>query len=321
LQTQLSRNVIVIDAFAAPKSYEELGFTSQVLSKRLSDEIQSIKTEVQTAGGIYKEKELALASDEGALPDFVLPSTGLSLQTLVKLAQDILHKQPRRVDVEITFPWASNGSTHPASGATDMSYVDITIRIAQGTFRELPLKTIRTKSDPNVFVAELAEKILRHVDPYLLAAYKFDKRDDSGARAIAQEMIDSKDGDPRFKAQAYSLLGHSSLMRMDLQGAFDAYTLSKKSDPSFAPARNGLANVISRPDFNVISQPDFIGGRDRRGKLRSHRENLDLAMDEWKEAIKLDPKYTAPRVNLASAIAEKGNLSAAIELCKEAARN
>ncbi len=83
---EVTRDDLIIDPFAVPRSFEESGLTSEAMASRIGDALHQIET---TTKSRLKKENLASARDEGAVPDVEIPGTKIGLKTLVDIIRAI----------------------------------------------------------------------------------------------------------------------------------------------------------------------------------------------------------------------------------------
>src|ERR1700687_4835276 len=79
-------NTVIIDPFSVPKRYEEVGLTSEAMSRMVSDALNEMEDK---AHSIMKRDRLALSSDPSSVPEIEAPGTKMGLRTLVDVARQI----------------------------------------------------------------------------------------------------------------------------------------------------------------------------------------------------------------------------------------
>jgi tetratricopeptide (TPR) repeat protein len=232
--TEATREVIVIEAVSVPKPYEELGFTSAVMTLRIAEKLQQIE---QSTNSRSKKDQLIQSTDTD-VPDIEVPATTLSLKTIVQLVQQVLHHEPERVRGEITWPRAQ--TDNPATGGS----VAVWYHIYNGShLRRAEKEDIHTR-DPDEVVQQYAEGLLKRLNPYLWVLYLgWNKNDLSGARAAAESIIAST-SDHQLLAKAYTLIGNVLHDQGKRDEAVEKYLKAIDLDPKYSPAYNHWGNVL-----------------------------------------------------------------------------
>ena len=67
---EVTRDVLIVDPFTVPKSFEEAGLTPEVMANRIGDMLRQIETATNSQ---MKKDTLAFFRDEGSPPDVEIP--------------------------------------------------------------------------------------------------------------------------------------------------------------------------------------------------------------------------------------------------------
>jgi len=152
----LSRHTVYIDKFVVPEEFEKRGYTSQTVTNRIRDALESIDQAVKTRAN--KEHFDTVGATE--LPEIEIPDAKLSLNAIVELLPDWLHLHPRHVYGEIT--------------TIDQRHLLITIR-ATHTERGLATPLDLDDVTPEVAIVQSAREVMHLINPYLLALFLYQK--------------------------------------------------------------------------------------------------------------------------------------------------
>ena len=179
----------------------------------------------------------------------------------------------------------------------------------------------------------MSEAILRQVNPYVLAAYLGQQRDFTRAIGITQELIDksNNDRDSKSTARGYNLLGvilDSARRRTE---AISSYQRAVELDPSLGAAYNNWGRLLLDEEKQHEAIAKFAKATEVDHRLATAYINLgvtiykrdsaknekgdnegqnkcDLAgtSDNFRKAIKLDPKSSTTYYNWGIIQLEKG---------------
>ncbi len=136
--------------------------------------------------------------------------------------------------------------------------------------------------------------------------------------------------DPKF-AQAHASLAVALLLSGDFAGAEKSYKEAVQLNPQIAETtitgnmqhyiRTGdpsTAEVIAR--WRVKMKPDDARRHAELGDVLVATNDLPAAINEYREALRQDPKLAAAQVGLGNVLAKKGDLNGAIVAYREAVR-
>lgn len=77
---EIRRPVLVIDLISVPKQYEQFGFASSVMSRRVVESIETMERDAEIQA---RKDNVALLAEQEARVDFEVPGTKLSLRMIV----------------------------------------------------------------------------------------------------------------------------------------------------------------------------------------------------------------------------------------------
>lgn len=250
----LTRRTVAIDAISVPKDLEERGFTAGVAAQRLRDAINAY---VDGARTNMKHASFQLQSDE---LNFVIPSIGLSLDSLLSMARKFVRSGGRRdVSGDLTSSGGKlrlrlrlNGRQfYESDGAGDIAGVD--------------------SSDELFEAAKL--KVLEHIHPYIVAADMLHRRPDQAMLLAQQKTAELPEWDDDV-AWLYSLIGVLHYDRGDYERSETALNKALSLDRNLAVAHVNL------------------------GLLPEAKHEFDAAIAEYKSAVAIDQKLAIAHNNL-----------------------
>jgi tetratricopeptide (TPR) repeat protein len=280
------RPVVRIDAFALPHDYEERGFTAQAFGNELMDAIEQIKTETKTSA--KKETFSLAASNE--LPDFELPDTKLSLRAIAQSLQEFLHLQPPHVSGEI-MALPDSEPKDDRHIAPSKNTLLVTVRVTDNDERTSSHLYLTT-TDPQTVVSDVAEEVVRIIDPYISAARMYGKRQPEEAL----KLLDQCRGDLMMK-WCWSLRG---LIFTDERNYSRAESAFKTSLFSIQP---DCRKFWLRGDYARICEIAY----NNWGLSLYRKGDDDGVIAKCQKAAELDPKYADAYVNWGNALYDKGD--------------
>jgi tetratricopeptide (TPR) repeat protein len=277
----LSNRSIVILPLSVPKTLSERGYTPEVAATRLRDALHDL---VRDANTRMKSPNLALRDD---LPDFVIPSVGLSLATLVSFTRTFFRADDRQnisgeviisADKELSLRLRKNGiSFHDGKEMVDVDKPDELIKLA-------------------------AIKVADVTVPYLNAAVTSHNHQPTTAVAMAHEIIASRPKTDSNVMWAHVLIGGIYYQ----QGQYDL------AIPEFREALQVNDRFWNRNTAVFASAINNIG----LALLQKHQVND--AVVHFRAAISYDPDFGVAHLNLANALQEGTAESSTIDNNAEA---
>jgi tetratricopeptide (TPR) repeat protein len=285
----LAHNVIVIEQFGVPRSYEELGYSSAVTSERIVDTLRKMEKTILT---IRPKDTIAHTSEMKPLPDFEVPGTKVSLVQVLDSCLELFHLQAPHFSGEIALSWPRNGTSTKLENS---GLTQITIRQRRGSDYDEPMAVHLPTDDPETAITAAAEAIWRTVNPYILAGYVgLHKRDLPKAITIIKDVIEHNAERPTFQAIMYDLWG--SLLSQAQR--------HKEAIPKFERA--------------LELDPYLSSAYDNWGLALHELGDLQGAILNFQKAAKLSPDWSYPYSNWCVALGTAGLPTVAIEKCAKA---
>jgi Flp pilus assembly protein TadD len=301
---EVTRDVVTIEPISVPKTLADSGYTSDVASHRLRDAINHYASFNKPSyfgdiGGLNIS-----ARDE--LPDFVVPTIGLSLNAIVSSIQSVLHY--------------SRG--HVISG--EMIFHDKFALRVRVDGRQVYSSGFDSDS-PDDLLAKAAPAVIEIIQPVVAAMALYRDHQDQGLLK-ADEIIAHTDQSDANVQGAFILKGNHSLAtgnNADAEKMFRKAVSLHWSDPS---AHNllGIALQRQRKLDEAMVQFQRFAEMSPRSPVPYNNigynlvlatkpgEKLNAAIEQYRHAIELDPRYLLARNNLGLALSREGNIKDAI---------
>jgi len=131
------------------------------------------------------------------------------------------------------------------------------------------------------------------------------------------------------EAAAHYELGLALVTKGSLNDSKKEFEEALRIDPSFAPAHSSLG-VLAEMDGNIdLAAEHFAEAVEaapnaalhyKLGSLRARQNRFDEAIEQFRSAIRLDPKYPQAHYDLGVALSVKGQMDEAIEQYTEAVK-
>jgi hypothetical protein len=178
----LTQKTIAIAPISVPKMLAENGYSAEVAAQRLHDALNKVVRDAHTR---KNGPEVALQAD---LPSIVVPTIGLSLETIAADIRTFFHIKGR---------WRGSSQLHKSS-------FWLRLRINGRDFFASP-KGVDPER-PDELLAPAAEKVFERVDPYIAAA-SLSERDPGKCLEIARRIIANGPETDPIVPWAHNLVG------------------------------------------------------------------------------------------------------------------
>ena len=291
----------------------EEGFETQTVKQRLIDEISKIHL---AADSKYRKGPIAPL---GIRPDFVVPSTGLSIQATAAYLRTLYRgsflqritkvKPPKVVSAQLI-----------ATG--DNGGLLLHLRIDERNVR------VKSATDEDVIFRKGARHIVKEVEPYILAAYHFRTNDFARARDLLYLILTKHPG-TESEAWAVNLLGILDHRVRKFDDAINNFRKATELNPEFAGAyynwgnalfkKNKHKDAIKRHQQAVALDPDLVATYHVSwGNALFSRGDHGEAIKKYKVAVAFDPDLVAGYHNWGNALLSQSNPGAAIKMYEKA---
>lgn len=341
LRESFKENVI-IEPITIPKMLSDRGYSADVGAYRLWDALSQISAESGTA----KERPQLQAAAQQF--DFAILDQGGSLRSMLIGLKKFFRLYDTRIAGEFVC----------AGRACARENLALRVRVFRADVSFVQFEEMGSSSEDDYFL-KVAVEIMRRIDPYIAAAYLFNK-DREQSVAIANEMIRVKH--PHLK-WALNLIGsdysdnrqpdkaiewYSKALEIDrtfaiaryniasvqfdqgkLEAAEGSARLAIQYNPTYARAHGLLAEIVGAKNFTegerlyakaVELERDNASIYNDRGRFYRRNKNNDKARSDFQTAIRINPKLPFPHYNLANIYAEEENVERAESHYKKAIR-
>ena len=274
----LFHRLVVIEPISVPKNLEGKGYTPDVVARHLRDAMQKYVVDARTSAA---GSGLALHSD---LPDFVVPTVGLSFEAIVAQIRTFLRIERRQnisgeitcVDKKLRLRLRKNSvvihESREGAGAKDREALCVDAAPDIEGVDAKDLEALFDQAAPVIFAA---------TDPYFEAAHKFDENPEA-ARELANKIIVDRPPSDWNVVWARNLLGLLNDQKHNTDDAIAKYTEVIEHKPSFAIAHLNL------------------------GLAYNEQGRTDKAVNEFRSAIRSDPELGTAHLNLGNVLDQIG---------------
>jgi tetratricopeptide (TPR) repeat protein len=270
LVKSVTAQMIAVDPIAIPKPLSDSGYTSDVASQRLRDALNTFHDESQSG---MQQENIALRSE---MPDIVVPTVGISLDTIASWIRTFVHSTSRR----------------NISGEFTVSGGQLWLRL------RLDGKAFYTSdkgvdlANPDELLKSAAPYVFKEINPYTVASWQYrkNKSKEQALATIARIIAERPNSD------------ENAIRSRNLQGSIYQ---DQENDP--AKAKQAFVRAIEL-------EPNFAESHNNLGSLLYNEGagDVDAAMGEFRKAIELNPKLVQAHSNLGNALLRQGKVQPAI---------
>lgn len=312
ISIEMRKDAYSIQTFHVPKELEEAGLNGLVLAQKIMDEVAAIK---EDAGSIKSD---SVKFDAALKPemDLSVMGVGLSNQTILYYAKQLLGKKDRTVSGELT------------TLGQDMS---LTLRFSDANKIEVHnyADSLNTDARVDKLLKAAAEKVLKWSDPYILAVYYYHQERYAEAMDCARMILTER---PKEACWAYLAWGSILVRQQNLDGGIEKFEKSLELNPNLEPALINLAwmyyqkgrykDAIARFE-KLVSIAQKPGSRSSAingiAQCNMRLKNWDKAAQAFQQGIKEFPQDLYFYGNYASLkIQHQRDTAGALDLYKQA---
>ncbi|MBX9946659.1 MAG: tetratricopeptide repeat protein [Reyranella sp.] len=290
------QDVVIVEPLSIPKELEAQGYSGAVVTRRILDEVHRMSQVSQT------RKERAQLGGEDrreVLANVQLPTTGLSVQTIVAILRDLFDREDTRVGGELVIDRPSDAATTPAR-------MSLLLRTEHNNVR----RARRFEAHSLDLLIELAAtELLRRLDPYVLASYYYRMKAWQEMEQTIDDILASHSAPER--KWALILRGNRLNDQNAKEEAIAFYDRAIDIDPKFALALVNKAIVLmDTGDYQaaraliqsaVSIDPRYHTALGVWGDLSRSHDDLDEAVLRYRQAAMAKPADPAARSRLAMA--------------------
>lgn len=216
---------VSLDPIKVPAPFEEQGFTSEIATTRLLDEIVTFQRKSSSA------KERVAIHGKGAddLDKLQAPVASVDVRMLQGVVQDVLGIKKERITGEITF-----------NKEGDETVYNVRLRRVPGNQVLLDIKAI---GQPEAVLKQTALAMIEVFDPHIAASIYWRNRDEANAmRMIDVVLHNESSADDKY---SLNLRGYIHITNKRFEDARADFERIMRIDPKFAPA-HGMAAWLNR---------------------------------------------------------------------------
>jgi len=296
----IKKDFTIIEPFVVRSDFSDKGFTGEVYSNKLLDEINKIshsaKTTMESQSFVTDFMLPAWSDGESNLK---LPDTAFSLRAILDLVREFFGYSQRRINGEIS-----------QSG----DKIKITVRVNS----KIP-KVYTSESDRlEDLLSDSAKHVLKYTQPYILASYLYSKNKAECLEIIRYMIHHEPEKDDPWAYNLWGLVLLSKKEKKYIEEAIKKFERSIELDPSFYhPYANwGIALEMQNKEKEADEKfesaiklnPQYIYAFRVWGDYLYGAEKYDEAIRKYTKIIELEPdSITYRRIGLALGMQGKFN--------------
>jgi tetratricopeptide (TPR) repeat protein len=217
----LTKTTIAIAPISVPKILAESGYTADVVAQRLQDALNNVVKDARTS------KQVPVVALQADLPSIVVPTIGLSLETVAADIRTFFHIPGR---------WNISGEFTIAQ-----KQLWLRLRMNGRDFFTSPNGVGLER--PDELLAPAAEKVFELADPYIAAASLAD-RDPGKCLEVAKGIIASRPEMDPSVPWAHVLVSYVLIAQHKTEEAIAEYRKAIELDPRDADPHKNLAIIL-----------------------------------------------------------------------------
>ena len=304
----ITADSVTVEPIKVPAAFEELGFTSEIATARLLDEIATYEKQQSSAKDKVSIMSRSQHDDLQRLQ--VAAVGGLDIRHVEGLIQGALGIERQVITGEITLRKQGEAPAY------------------QVRLRRLPgnqvLLDLTTQGEPQAVLKKAALAMIEVFDPHIAAAIHWRARDEESAlRMIDVVLSNERTDDDKYSLNLRSQINVSKKRYDAAEADFERVI---KLDPKFAPAystsawiaheRKDYAKALSEADKTIELAPQKWWGYNARGRALRELKRPDEAAAAFRQAITLKPDAPAPFLQAGLFFIANGNAEEALTIIR-----
>ena len=283
----IKNDTVLIEQIKVPSAFEDLGYTSEIVTARILDDITYLNNRTISAKDRSKFVDSKIDLD-----NIDTNFAGISFKEIAASIGEFFGKEIKRISGEITL-------------IKDGDKITYKVRIRQTPDR-IMLVEFEESALPDQIIRKTALKLIEKTDPHIAAAlYQGVFRDNVNA----YRMIDYVLSGENRQSYKYSLNLRSLMFLNDgkYEDAWNDLLSSLEIDPDFPATHANIANYyIVKKDYDkaldsalraIDKNPNSPFGYLQKARIYRQKGDYDLAILNFKIALEKDKKYI-PAYNL-----------------------
>ena len=300
---------VSLDLIKVPAPFEARGFTSEIATTRLIDEIATYQRKSSSA------KDRVSITGKGSadeLEKLAAPAVGgIDIKSIQKAVQDILGLKKDRITGEITFQKDGDDPVYK-----------VRLRRVPGNH---VLLDISAKGEPEAVLKQTAAAMIEVFDPHIAASIYWRYGDEDNAlRLIDVVLNNDSQADDKY---SLNLRAYIHITRKRFVAAQADFERIMKLDPKFAPA-HGMASWLLRAkgsyeaslaeaDKTIELAPAKYYGSFQKAQTLRVMKRLDEAEASFAKALSMKPDAAGPYLQAGQFMVSRDKLNEAGDIFRK----
>jgi tetratricopeptide (TPR) repeat protein len=300
---KMRRNVFYLEPITVPNQYSDGGFTSDYLTRRIEERLESIQNAF-AAPGIKID---FAAEAEATFEKVEIPETGISIGAAENWLLKLAGREPRLLSARFAIKQPGG-------------CIEILRRASTGSPVQAETLCPPADTTPDGVATEIADRFMGDINPYSLGVFYLSSNDWKRASNVGLTMVSTPGETNRFYASAHILLGYAAQQQGDLDKAHREFTKAADIDVYFPNAQFMLAQLA----MSAGNQPEAVSrykkaiALDKKeiypdphinlGSLLEDQKDVDGAIAEERKAIRIAPKDPDGHLNLGVILCDSGKI-------------
>jgi hypothetical protein len=283
LALTVDTSTVVFDPISVPPQWQNLGYTSNVVSSRLTDQILRMNEEADShkrGRGVQLGSQKTVTHELGSYLGLAAPIW-------------ILRKEMGLIKVTV-------GGEIVLVDQKSKSY-QFLMRSTTNSTTVFTSTECGSDTHPDVLIGLAAEEALRVIDPYILAAYYFEREENAYYAAQGDESPEDESKSPVEEGGE----------KIDVDN-----TCGSTPHDKLGAFHNTLWTIQN--SVKISSKDNRKWYYDLWGMVHMVKKEYDLAIGKFKNALAIDPKFAIAIHNWGIALAAQGRYRDAIAKYQEA---
>ncbi|MEO4042320.1 tetratricopeptide repeat protein [Hoeflea sp. CAU 1731] len=302
-----SERKLIVEPIKAPAMLTQLGYSGDVAADRLVDAIN----DVEQAAKVRRNNLDVIPRSRNV--EITVPEVGTLFDTSLYYVKQLFSRQ----DIQIA------GEFICSTRECDTEGIYLRLRVLGGADATVNLETIGDSSTSgweDKYFRSAAIDLLEKIDPYVAAAYYYDRKPDRAATIIRRILRGSHTKEDI--ALANNLLGVMDLHSGRYTSAIDYFSNAIEIEPELTEAYSNWGNAllsqhrtdeaIAKYEMAIRLDPEFASAHANIADALMRLGNVDEAIEKYRTAINIDPNIAYAYANLGDAFARKGDALTAV---------
>jgi tetratricopeptide (TPR) repeat protein len=304
----ITSDSVSLDPIKVPAPFEDQGFTSDIATTRLLDEVAIYQRQSASA----KDRvSITGKNSVDELEKLQAPVGGIDIKRIQGAIQDALGVKKERITGEITFK----------KDGDDLIY-NVRLRRVPGNH---VLLDISAKGDPGAVLKQTALAMIEVFDPHIAASiYWRNGNEDKALQLIDVVLNNDSEADDKYSLNLRVYIHITSKRYDPAQADFERIM---KLDPKFAPAHGGAAWLyrakgqyeasLAEADKAIELAPSKWYGSIQKAQTLRDMKRLDEAEASFLKALSMKPDAPGPYIQTAQFMASRSKPAEAGEIYRK----